>query len=81
MVRQLFKSFDADNSGEIDCEEMKGLLLGISLSTSDSASLQETVAYYMKTFDADSSGSINYEEFRKQLRRCTCHAKHNFLFV
>ena len=40
MVRQLFKSFDADNSGEIDCEEMKGLLLGISLSTSDSASLQ-----------------------------------------
>ena len=40
MVRQLFKSFDADNSGEIDREEMKGLLLGISLSTSDSASLQ-----------------------------------------
>ena len=43
MVRQLFKSFDADNSGEIDCEEMKGLLLGISLSTSDSTSLQVCV--------------------------------------
>ena len=35
----------------------------------------------MKTFDADSSGSINYEEFRKQLRRCTCHAKSSSLIA
>lgn len=69
MVKQLFKSFDKDDSGEIDREEMKGLLLGISLSTNDSASLQDTVQYYMKTFDTDASGSINYAEFRKQLMR------------
>ena len=67
VVRQLFTSFDTDNSGEIDTDEMKGLLLGISLSTSESNSLQDTVNYYMKTFDSDNSGAINYEEFRKHL--------------
>ena len=67
VVQQLFTSFDTDNSGEIDTDEMKGLLLGISLSTSESNSLQDTVNYYMKTFDSDNSGAINYEEFRKHL--------------
>ena len=67
VVQQLFTSFDTDNSGEIDTDEMKGLLLGISLSTSESSSLQDTVNYYMKTFDSDNSGAINYEEFRKHL--------------
>jgi len=67
VVRQLFSTFDTDNSGAIDKEEMKGLLLGISLSTNDSSDLQETVQYYMKTFDVDNSGTITYNEFRKQL--------------
>ena len=67
VVEQLFKSFDTDNSGAIDKDEMRGLLLGISLSTNDSSSLQETVQYYMKTFDTDKSGTITYSEFRKAL--------------
>ena len=67
VVQQLFSSFDTDNSGAIDTDEMKGLLLGISLSTSESTSLQDTVDYYMKTFDSDNSGAIDYEEFRKHL--------------
>ena len=69
VLAQLFKSFDTDNSGAIDKEELKGLLLGISLSSNDSSSLQETVQYYMKTFDTDKSGSITYPEFRKALCR------------
>ena len=67
VVEQLFKSFDTDNSGAIDQDEMRGLLLGISLSTSDSSSLHETIQYYMKTFDTDKSGTITYPEVRKQL--------------
>ncbi|CAL5223152.1 g5620 [Coccomyxa viridis] len=67
VLEQLFKNFDTDNSGTIDKEELKGLLLGISLSSNDSNSLQETAQYYMKTFDTDKSGSITYPEFRKAL--------------
>ena len=69
VLEQLFKSFDADNSGEIDRDEMKGLLLGMSLSSNDSSSLQDTVQYYMKSFDSDRSGTITYTEFRKSLVR------------
>lgn len=69
VLEQLFKNFDTDNSGTIDKEELKGLLLGISLSSNDSNSLQETAQYYMKTFDTDKSGSITYPEFRKALTR------------
>lgn len=69
VVKQLFNSFDADNSGTIDKEEMKGLLLGMSLSTSEASSLQDTVQYYMKTFDTDKSGTITYAEFRERLVR------------
>ena len=69
VLEQLFKSFDADNSGTIDSDEMKGLLLGMSLSSNDSSSLQDTVQYYMKSFDTDKSGTITYAEFRKSLIR------------
>jgi len=53
VVRQLFSTFDTDNSGAIDKEEMKGLLLGISLSTNDSSNVQDIVQYHTKTFDVD----------------------------
>jgi Ca2+-binding EF-hand superfamily protein len=49
--------------------ELKGLLLGLSISTDDSSALQRELDYWMHEFDADRSGQISYREFRMQLAR------------
>lgn len=51
-------------------DELKGLLMGLSISTDKSTSLCAEIDFWMREFDADRSGSITYEEFRKQLGRC-----------
>lgn len=53
-----------------NADELKGLLLGLSIGTDGSSSLGREVDFWMREFDADRSGSITYEEFRKQLSRC-----------
>ncbi|KAK9907616.1 hypothetical protein WJX75_007049 [Coccomyxa subellipsoidea] len=69
VVKGLFSSFDSNGDGSIDENELKGLLLGLSIGTDGSSSLGREVDFWMREFDADRSGSITYEEFRKQLSR------------
>ena len=53
-----------------NADELKGLLMGLSISTKKSTSLSAEIDFWMREFDADRSGSITYEEFQKQLGRC-----------
>ncbi|EIE26168.1 hypothetical protein COCSUDRAFT_61158 [Coccomyxa subellipsoidea C-169] len=69
VVEGLFTSFDSNGDGSIDENELKGLLLGLCISTDGSSSLGREVDFWMREFDADRSGCITYEEFRKQLSR------------
>ncbi|CAL8462752.1 g2285 [Coccomyxa elongata] len=69
VVEGLFTSFDSNGDGSIDENELKGLLMGLSISTDKSTSLCAEIDFWMREFDADRSGSITFEEFRKQLGR------------
>eukprot|EP00041_Stephanoeca_diplocostata_P007798 m.112718 g.112718 ORF g.112718 m.112718 type:complete len:491 (+) comp17036_c0_seq1:111-1583(+) len=57
-IVQLFKSIDADNSGEITVDDFDLLV------EDDSDMVAETWAKLADSFDADNDGSITLEEFR-----------------
>merc|ERR1712216_765919 len=57
-LRELFKSFDTDNSGTISIDELRQ---GLKLKSAGPA--MEELRTLMKTIDVDGSGELDYEEF------------------
>lgn len=58
-LRQLFAEFDLDGSGELDREEIAGVMSRMGARTSDT---ELDVA--MDEMDADGSGEVDFDEFR-----------------
>ena len=57
-LKPYFRRFDADNSGYIDAEELRGLLVALG-----EAPTKDRVKEVMRHVDTDNSGTINLEEF------------------
>eukprot|EP00941_MAST-03F_sp_MAST-3F-sp1_P004332 g4332.t1 len=57
-VRKVFNSFDADNSGSIDAEELRSVLEGLGQEPSE-----EELLLLIEEADEDGSGEIEFEEF------------------
>ena len=49
--------------------ELKGLLVGLSLSSDGSGRLEHELRYWMQEADKNGSGSIDYQEFCRLLHR------------
>ena len=58
-MRPAFDKFDADGSGAIDLNELKGLLKILGTEVTD-----QRAAVFMKQLDVNGDGKIDYEEFR-----------------
>lgn len=61
-LRQCFREFDKDGSGEIDRQELKQVFAEMGKSFSD-----EELERMIGLADKDASGTMNYEEFIKQV--------------
>merc|ERR1712195_364417 len=57
-VREVFGLFDADNSGAIDCRELKGAMRALGFEVS-SDELKKMVT----DIDTDGNGSVEFKEF------------------
>ncbi|EOD06300.1 hypothetical protein EMIHUDRAFT_60602, partial [Emiliania huxleyi CCMP1516] len=57
-LRAAFDVIDADQSGDIDLDELRSAIRAIKTSTDDQA-IEQMIALA----DADGSGSIDFEEF------------------
>merc|ERR1712196_434058 len=57
-TRQIFKKFDANNSGEIDMRELGILVKALGLNMG-----QDEINHAMIDLDKDQNGSISFEEF------------------
>ena len=66
-LKNLFSHFDADNSGEIDKEELERLMIDLPTRfyvSPETVCLPSDVDVVMKTLDADDSGAVDYEEWK-----------------
>lgn len=57
-LEEVFEQFDADNSGTLDAEELKQVLVAAGRASDD-----ETVAEQMKVLDTNNDGVISKKEF------------------
>eukprot|EP01059_Diplonema_ambulator_P004943 TRINITY_DN14693_c0_g1_i1.p1 TRINITY_DN14693_c0_g1~~TRINITY_DN14693_c0_g1_i1.p1 ORF type:complete len:178 (+),score=74.07 TRINITY_DN14693_c0_g1_i1:67-534(+) len=61
-VKEAFRLFDADGSGEIDQFEMKLAMQSLGWELE-----QEEILEMMKAIDKDESGKLSYDEFEKMM--------------
>ena len=64
MIKEAFKMFDENDSGDIDRKEFKKLILTLGLEMDD-----KKINDLMREIDKDGSGSIDLEEFTKMMKR------------
>merc|ERR1711865_677631 len=57
-VREVFGLFDADNSGAIDCRELKGAMRALGFEVSN-----EELTKMVTDIDTDGNGSVEFKEF------------------
>ena len=61
-LKKLFKNFDPNNSGVLDYNAFRKLILIIDETIS-----KEEIDYIYKIFDIDDDGTISFDEFEKYL--------------
>lgn len=64
MIKEAFKMFDENDSGDIDKKEFKKLILTLGLEMDD-----KKINEMMREIDKDGSGTIDIEEFTKMMTR------------
>jgi Ca2+-binding EF-hand superfamily protein len=57
-MREIFRHYDEDNSGSIDCSELRHLMEALGAPIDD-----EECAMAVQALDADGSGKIEFDEF------------------
>merc|ERR1711906_5928 len=57
-VREVFGLFDADNSGAIDCRELKGAMRALGFEVSN-----DELKKMVSDIDTDGNGSVEFKEF------------------
>ena len=65
MVEKAFKDADKDNSGEIDKNELKGVLSKMAKDLKLSEVTDADVDAYLAKLDLDKNGTITQKEFGK----------------
>ena len=68
MVEKAFKDADKDNSGEIDRNELKGVLNKMSKDLKLKEVTDADVEAYLKKLDLDNNNGVNQKEFGKLLQ-------------
>ena len=66
-LRATFAKYDADGSGEIDADELRGLLKDVTGETPT----PEEVESFLQDVDADGGGTVSFAEFRAIHGRAT----------
>ena len=63
-LHQLYSSFDHDNNGQLEHDEIKELLGQLGVAGNEIA-----VAKFIQEVDTDGDGSVSFDEFRSAFRR------------
>jgi Ca2+-binding EF-hand superfamily protein len=63
-MKEVFAMFDESGDGEVDLEEMSGLMSSVGVSFSD-----EDKLLMMRDFDSSGDGTISFEEFWQYMRQ------------
>ncbi|GAQ81729.1 Calcium-binding EF-hand family protein [Klebsormidium nitens] len=69
VLKDIFRIIDRNGDGEIDADEIKAMVTGMSLSAKNYQVEESDVDYWMNQFDEDKGGSIGEEEFVKGMSR------------
>jgi len=69
VLRDIFKIIDRNGDGEIDADEIKAMVTGMSISAKNYSVEESDVDYWLTQFDEDKGGSIGEEEFVKGMAR------------
>jgi len=62
VLRDIFREFDADNSGALSLKELRNILLKINLNADD-----RYLKALLKKFDTNGNGVVEFEEFQKYI--------------
>eukprot|EP00238_Polyblepharides_amylifera_P008287 CAMPEP_0196588338 /NCGR_PEP_ID=MMETSP1081-20130531/60283_1 /TAXON_ID=36882 /ORGANISM="Pyramimonas amylifera, Strain CCMP720" /LENGTH=539 /DNA_ID=CAMNT_0041910809 /DNA_START=20 /DNA_END=1639 /DNA_ORIENTATION=+ len=62
-TRAIFEKFDSDGSGELDTQEVKGLLVGLTLGMENLELNSADADAWFRELDKDKSGTVSFEEF------------------
>lgn len=70
-LREAFSLFDKDNDGCITANEIKLVMKGLRLETSD-----QEILDMINNVDVDGNGSVDFDEFLKMMSKSDCRRVH-----